>query len=167
MLRIDIGKPAAAAVLKFCTSPACLQGQRTLRRDAEKTERQADLCAVRLREFPVILLCLSTRYTRTCRPALLAELKHVCSHQTGVVEAICQREHRGDHSKAQHRYIGCLVSLTGDGDAAVHQQSTGDPIRYDVSEPDEDRADELAHLQRRLVATGALTDTGGVLNRRR
>ncbi len=83
------------------------------------------------------------------------------------MEAICKREHRGDHPKAQHRYIGCRVSLTGDGDAAVHQQSTGDPIRYDVSEPDEDRPDELAHLQRRLVATGALTDTGGVLNRRR
>ena len=149
MLRIDIGKPAAAAVLNFCASvhAACLQGQRSLRRDAEKTERQADLCAVRLRELPFILLCLPTHCAGTCSPALVAELEHGCSHQAGVAEAICKREYRGDHPKAQHRYIGCLVSLTGDGDAAVHQQSTGDPIRYNVSEPDEDRADEPAHLQ--------------------
>ena len=85
-----------------------------MRRDAEKTERQADLCAVRLRELPFILLCLPTHRAGTCPPALVAELKHIFSHQAGVAETITQREHGGDHPEAQYHCVHRTVCVIGD-----------------------------------------------------
>ncbi len=139
----DIGNPATAAApisritVNTMRAP-CVT--RTLCDHAEERKRQDDLGAVRLRKLPFILLRLPPRQAMACRPTLLAQLKYASSHQSGIAEVICQREHRGDHAKAQYCCVGCLVTVIGERDVAVHT-SICDSIRDDVGETEAHRAD--------------------------
>jgi hypothetical protein len=118
----------------------------TLRRNTEKRERRYHLCAVCLRKFPFVLLRLPPRLADTHCTALLAQLEHVSLHQAGVPKAEPKREHRGHDAKAQYRRVGCLVPLIAHCDVTGPQPSVGNSIGYDISQPHEDRADQLAHL---------------------
>jgi hypothetical protein len=84
-----IGKPAAAPNFGHTSSPVSRisEWQRTLCDDAEESERQDDLRAVRLRKLPFVLLRMLPRLAGTRFLTLLTELEHVRSHQAGIAEA--------------------------------------------------------------------------------
>jgi hypothetical protein len=67
-----------------------LQRQRTLRRNAEKSEHCDHLCAVRLRKLPLVLLRLPSGHAKTLCPTLLSELAQVRSHYVGVAQTVQQ-----------------------------------------------------------------------------
>ena len=64
-----------------------LQRQRTLRRNAEKSERRDPLCAVRLRKLPLVLLRLLSGHASTLCPTLLAQVR---SHYVGIAQTVEQ-----------------------------------------------------------------------------
>jgi hypothetical protein len=101
-LMIDIGKPATPSEILPTILPHCccttrdsgvlrsLQRQRTLRHNAEKSERCDHLCSVRLRKLPFVLLRLLSGHASILFLTMLAELAQVRSHDVGVSQTVQQ-----------------------------------------------------------------------------
>ena len=98
---MDIGKPATFSAPGLCPRSVAphetrwgvlrsLQRRRTLRRNAEKSEHCDDLCSVRLRKLPFVLLRLLSGQASTLCPTMLAELAQVRSHYVGIAQTVQQ-----------------------------------------------------------------------------